>query len=296
MLIRPTRFCLMALLPSLLACADSAVYVVDINSQFGTLDLNTGAFNQIGPNTPEGETGLVPGPDGSLLTLTYSGNLDSINPATGAVTVIGPTGLANCSSPASPCGPNSAGTLGAVDGKFYATDFQNNLYSVNPYTGHAMLIGRTGLPAVPFIPGTVNPNGSFDFYDPGLLGIGGKLFATFDAGIFNPATSSNQVVIAPELYSIDPATGLSTLIGSTALGLDALAGIDGSIYAFSGTSNQILTLNPANGATRVVGSIDHSAGVIAGAAPVPEPASIAVTACGLFLLVLAWRRGRTAGS
>ncbi len=64
------------------ASADSLVYVVNGNNQFGTIDLATGAFRQIGPNGP-GNGGLAPGPNGSLLTLTFSGNLDSINPATG---------------------------------------------------------------------------------------------------------------------------------------------------------------------------------------------------------------------
>jgi len=50
------------------ASADSA-YVVNANSQFGTVDLGTGAFQQIGPDMPEPGTGLVPGPNGSLLTL-----------------------------------------------------------------------------------------------------------------------------------------------------------------------------------------------------------------------------------
>ena len=90
------------------AGADSLVYVVTTNTnQFGTLDLTTGAFHHIGPGATEGETGLINGPNGSLLTLTVSGNLDSINPATGVATVIGPTGLANCATPASPCGPTS---------------------------------------------------------------------------------------------------------------------------------------------------------------------------------------------
>src|ERR1700691_5052855 len=61
--------------------ADPLVYVVTApvdlagtTAQFGTVDLATGAFHQIGPYTPEPEANLVPGPHGELLSLTFSGN------------------------------------------------------------------------------------------------------------------------------------------------------------------------------------------------------------------------------
>jgi hypothetical protein len=292
--IRDTVFSLIAalLLSSSSATAASAVYVVNDNSQFGTLNLTTGAFTQIGPATPEGETGLVPGPTGSLLTLTYSGNLDSINPVTGATIVIGPTGLADCTTPASPCGPSSASTLGYLNGKIYATDFQNNLYSVNPLTGAATLIGKTGIPSVPSVPFSMNPDGSFNFYDEGIVGAGGKLFATFDAASFNPATSVNTPTIAPELYEIDPSSGLATLIGPTALGVDSMVEANGTFYAFSGVSNQVMAIDLGTGSSSIVGVIDPSAGVIAGAvSPVPEPGSATLVAIAIVLLGV-WGFGR----
>ena len=54
------------------ASAQSAVYVVTGNNQFGTIDLRTGAFHAIGNPTPEGQANLVWGPEGSLFSLTYS--------------------------------------------------------------------------------------------------------------------------------------------------------------------------------------------------------------------------------
>jgi hypothetical protein len=97
--------------------------------QFGTVDLGTGAFHQIGPYAPEGESGLVAGPNGSLLTLTYSGNLDSINPATGSTSVIGATGLAGCTPPASPCAPNAANTLGELSGRNFMQPISPIIYT-----------------------------------------------------------------------------------------------------------------------------------------------------------------------
>jgi hypothetical protein len=200
-----------------LTCSASAsplVYVVTGNQQFGTIDLATGVFGQIGPNTPEGDDGLIVGPNGSLLTLTYSGNLDSINPATGMTTVVGPTGLGDCSTPSSPCGPHSANTLAELTGTIYATDFQNNLYVVNALTGHTMLVGPTGVPPVTFVPlSTPNPDGSLNAFGEALFGAGGSLYATFFTATVNFTTGVITPVMTDNLYQIDPATGHTTVIG-----------------------------------------------------------------------------------
>lgn len=107
------------------ASAGPIVYAVSTNynnftGQFGTVDLTTGAFNQIGQVIPDPLTGLVPGPDGSLLSISVSGNLDSVNPATGAVSVIGATGLGGL-----------AYDTAELNGTVYATDLNSNLYAVN---------------------------------------------------------------------------------------------------------------------------------------------------------------------
>jgi hypothetical protein len=271
------------------ASADSMVYIVN-GQQFGTVDLNTGAFSQIGPGTPEGTDGLVPGPNGSLLTLAFSGNLDSINPATGAVSLIGATGLADCSMPSSHCGPTSANTLGRLGGTIYATDLENNLYMVNPVTGAATLIGPTGIPAVPAIPDSTNPDGTFNAFDSSLFGAGGNLYATFDAITINPSPFTVTPVISPDLYQINPLTGHATLIGPTALTLGAAADVNGTVYAFENMTSQVVTLNLANGNASFVGNFDPSAGIIDGATPVPEPASIVLTVLGIAALAIRRRR------
>lgn len=270
-----------------------SVYVVTSNQQFGTLDLSTGAFTQTGPGLPGGSAGLVPGPGGSLLTLANSGNLDSINPKTGVTTVVGATGLADCSTPASPCGLKSANTIGELGGKIYATDFQNNLYSVNSATGHATLIGPTGIPAAAFVPFSTNPDGTFNIFDSSLFGDGGKLYGTFDTGTVNPVSGALTPVITDDLYQIDPSTGQSTLIAPTTFGLDAFADINGTVYTFKNNTRQVITLELGNGSTTVVGGIDPNAGLIFGAAPAaPEPTSIALAGAGLVAIALCRRRMR----
>ena len=272
------------------ASADS-VYVVNSNNQFGTVDLGTGAFQQIGPNMPEEGGGLTPGPNGSLLTLGITGNLDSINPNTGVTTVIGPTGLADCSLPTSPCGPTSANAIAGLGGSFYVTDFANNLYSVNPVTGHTTRIGSTGMPAVTFVPlSTPNPDGSLNFYGEALFSANGKLYATFDTGTINFTTGVVTPVIAENLYQIDPATGKSTLIAPTTFALDTVVGVNGTFYGFKNDTGQIVTLNLANGQTSTVGNFDPNAGLIFGATPVPEPTSIVLALFGIAGLAFYTRR------
>jgi hypothetical protein len=272
-------------LMSAAAYADSLVYIVNGSQQFGTINLATGAFQQIGPAQPEaGSFGLATAPNGSLVTFAYSSNLYSINPSTGTPTLVGPTGLDNCATATSPCGPTSASTLGNLAGKIYATDFQNSLYTVNAATGVATLIGPTGIPGIPFVPGTFNADGTINFYDQAIFGTGGELYETFDAFVFdlNSFTVVNTVV-APALYQIDPSSGLGTLIGTTDLGIGAVAGVDGTYYAFNDMTGQIDGLNLATGSTNFISNFDPAAGVIQGTVPVPtpEPSSLALFGTGL---------------
>lgn len=279
------------------ACAASAsagpiAYVITGSQQIGQMDLATGSFSATGSIPPTIQY-LVPGPNGSLLTMSFDGNLDSINPHTGAVSVIGPTGFTDCSSPSSPtCGPNSQLSFGSAGGTLYATDFANNLFTVNPITGSATLVGATGIPAVPFIPVSTNPDGSFNFYDENLFGVGGSLYVNFDAATFNPATSQVTTAILPALYRIDVNTGQATRIASTDLGLITILNLNGTVYGFNGLSNQVVTLDVSNGTTTAVSNIDPSAGLIGGAAGVPEPSSVALAAIGLMSVAIHRRRTR----
>lgn len=123
------------------ANADPLLYVSD-GFQFGTVNASTGAFQQIGPGLPEGAMGL-----------------------------------ADCSTPMSPYGPTSGNTIAMLGRNISATGFQSRLYSVNSSTGAATAIGLTGVPALPFIPLSSNPDGTINIYDEALFAAGGKLYA-----------------------------------------------------------------------------------------------------------------------
>jgi hypothetical protein len=271
-----------------LAFADPLFYVVTQNQQsgtqlFGTADPVTGPFTQIGPTVPIGEVGLVSGPGGSLLTVDYSGNLDSINPGNGALNVIGATGL----------GVNIA-AFGELGGNLYATDLANNFYRVDPSTGAGQLIGATHFPVIPFVPGTPNPDGTINIYNETLFSVGGKLYATLDADIFDPGVPVITPVVDAKLYQIDPSTGSATPVGPTELLITSAVDSEGIVYGFAGNAeaqSHSLTLDIATGKTTFLTNLDPAAGLISGAVATPEPASLALAAFGIGLIIF-WKLRR----
>jgi len=277
------------------ANADPLVYVLGGSGQFGTMNLSTGSFTPIGPGISVGTGGLVQGPSGTLLSLGFDGNLNRINPTTGALSTVGATGLGDCSLLTSPCGSNSANIIGKVGSNLYATDLANNLYSVNPTTGAATLIGATGIPGVPFIPLSPvpgDPDGSFYFYSESLFDYGGNLYANFDTGMFDPVTFTPTQLIAPELYEINTLTGLATTITPTTLGLTTITNVNGTVFGFAFTG-QVLNLNMTDGSTTYVSDTDPAVGLVGGAtaaSPVPEPASLALVGSGLAAIAAGIRR------
>ncbi len=259
------------------ASASPSVYVVTLSQQFGTVDLATGKFQAIGNPTPDYLTNLVWW-HGSLLTLTTGGanppgSLAKINPASGEETIIGQTGLGF-----------NAFDLGEVRGELYVTDFGGNVYSVDPETGIATPITATGIPADPTIPLTFNSDGTFNLCDEGLYSVAGSLYATFDSYDIDPTQTPPTIAhvhVAPALYQIDPATGLATFVATTDLGIGALVEVNGRLYGFEGVLDgfdsiygvpiahaKLVTVNLATGQTNALTDVDHSIGVIFGAAPV----------------------------
>jgi len=249
------------------ASAQPLVYVVTLSQQFGTVNLATGAFHPIGTPMPEGQANLVWGPDGSLLSISVSGNLVRINPTTGETAVIGQTGLGF-----------NAFDLAEVRGKLYLTDFSNNLYSVDPETGAATFLRATGIPPDPTIPFTLDGD-NLNLCDESLYGVDGKLYATFDSFAVNEKNLAIKTNVAPDLYQIDPATGIATPVGPTDLQLGASVEVNGKFYAFRlvitgfvdgfpQAYSQLVTVDPATGKTTLVRNIDPAAGPIFGAAPI----------------------------
>ncbi len=271
-----------------------SVYVSD-GFRLGSVDLTTGSFRQIGPDFPDVSQGLGYAPGGSLLTLGFSGNVNSINPSTGVMTTVGPSGLSDCATPSSPCGANSINVLASFNGQTYVTDFQNRLYRVNTSTGAATLIGTTGMPAIPFIPLSQNSDGTTNIYDEAFFAANGKLYATFDAGRLDFSTGDLTTVISPALYQIDPTTAIATMIGATDFGIGAAVQVDGITYAFVAPTGEIASLNLLTGGTTPIRPVDEAAGILTGAVATPEPATTAIAGLGLALLAGDGRRAAAQG-
>jgi outer membrane protein assembly factor BamB len=266
------------LILSLILSATSAIaapdlYVDTFGGQFGTLDLTTGAFTQIGPFNSDPLLGLVPGPNGSLLGVSLGGNLDAINPATGVVSVIGATGMG-------PAPATSPFDTGEFQGTVYVTDGNNNLYAVNTTTGATTLIGATGLPPCPSVTDLTGLG------DEAFFAAGGKFYLTFDGFDY----TTNAVLVAPALYQINPTTGAATLIGPTAFGIDAALQVNGTVYAFT-SADTVLSLDVANGSTSFVTNYDPNAMDITGATQTPEPALFGPLGIGIAAVLVAKRRG-----
>jgi hypothetical protein len=234
--------------------------------QFGTINPTTGVYTQIGPSMTDPLGGLVPGP-GGLIGVSFSGNLDSVNPATGAVSVIGATGLGGI-----------ALDTAELNGTVYETDLNQNLYSINTATGLASLIGNTGIDPAPTDPA--------DLFDEAFFSANGTLYATWDS--FNATTLA--LVDDPELYRINTTTGVATEIGVTASQIDAAIDVNGTVYAFTAASTpQVLSLNLATGNTGFVTNYDPAAFFITGTAATPEPVSFLLAGIGM-AAILAFRR------
>lgn len=254
------------------------VYVITVGFQFGAVDLVSGHFKQIGPDLqPDVGTGLVPSrgtfprSGTPLLSLGFSGMLWAIDPTTGENRPVGPTGLADCSTPGS-YAPNCANVIGRLDDTLYATDFAQNLYSVDPATGGAKLIGVTGIPPITFAPFSENPDGSNNVYAESIFSIRGKLYALFSTTAVTFATDPSappatfRTVIPAALYEINPRTGLATWIAFTDQGLSSIVDVSDRLYAFDAVQAQVVSLDLTNGHTTVLSEVDSPV-IIVGATP-----------------------------
>ena len=163
--------------------------------------------------------------------------------------------------------------IGRLGGSFYATDFANNLYSVDPATGAATLIGPTGMPEVKLAPFSQNPDGTFNVYSENLVSAHGRLYANFATATTDFVTVTP--VIPGALYQIDPSTGRATWIAPTDTNITAMVNVHDTVYAFDVYTNQVLTLDLTTGQTTPVSDVDPAVmSLIAGATPArPSPAA-----------------------
>ncbi len=174
------------------ASAQSTVYAMTSTGAFGTLNLSSGTFTQLGSSgqPPAGMASF----GNSLFIAGYQNHtLYLVNPGNGTLAPVGN-------------GTISYYELGAVASNLYAIGTDNNLYSINAGNGASTLIGPIGL--------DVSHSTS------GMSSNGPGLYLTVDSG-------SGSV-----LYSVNTTTGAATTIGPTGLNLvDSMVYVNGSLYA-----------------------------------------------------------------
>ena len=143
--------------------------------------------------------------------------LYSVDLTTGAATPIGPVGFAAVNSLTFACD----GTLFGID------DVSNRLVRINTQTGVGTAIGPLGV----------------DVENTGL---------TFDGtGTLYLSTDTQ-----PSLFRVDRQTGLATRVGTLGQAVTGLAATTTTIFGLGGdNNNNLVTVNPATGATTSVGPL-----------------------------------------
>lgn len=211
-----------------LQAADTIAYANNQGiNQFGTVDLNTGAFTRLGPaittngfavysgalyginagfvyqfNFSTGALTFAPNPSltnnlqgfgsttAGMFLVDGFGNLNSVNPTTGASTLIGPTGVTQG------LGAGVLSTSADSSTLFWVNNGSGvaGLYRLNTSTGAATLLGPTG-------------NGAGSGVVEAMLFQGGTLWASLG---FN---------IGPAYGTLDTTTGAETIVTRNVVGI-----------------------------------------------------------------------------
>jgi hypothetical protein len=248
------------ILSAILAKADNLAYAGSSSGDFGTMDLKTGVFTSLG-NSGQTLAGLAVA-NGSIFATSYhvaNGTLFQVNPANGQLTSIGTvTGL-------------NYDDFGSTTSGLYAVSYGStqDLYSINPSTGAATLIGPTGL----------------------------------GYGSWRGLSTNSSVLYfgdGPDLYTLNTSTGAATLVG--AFGSSAEMGVllteGGTLYGGDDTNNAVDTFNVATGGATVGPKPSASfVGAFYGLAPFPIPTGTTTTPepeclglVGVGVIALALRR------
>jgi PEP-CTERM motif len=248
-----------------------------------TVNPFTAAFTSVGPITTGaaaiGMTGLAFDPlNGALYGITglespnFPRSLVTINPATGAATVLGTltstfgtTGLTDISF-------QSDGTLFGIS--------PSTLYTINLGTGALTSIGSTGLNP---------PGGGLAFNPSGTLYSAGIATGTVDT----LSTSTGARTVGPTMTGAPHAGSLGAMM---ALGFSS----SNTLYAANSAREQngatittvnLVTINPATGVVTDIGALLGNVDALA-FSPVPEPSSIALLGLGAIIAGFLQRRSR----
>jgi hypothetical protein len=228
--------------------ADSIAYIGANGGAFGTTDLNTGAFTSLG-NSGQTPSGLAVA-NGTLFAASYhttDGTLYSVNPSNGAFSAIGTaTGV-------------DYDDFGSTTSGLYVISFGSTmeLYSLNPNTGAATLIGPTGL----------------------TYGSWRSLSDNSDMLYFADGA---------DLYTLNTSSGAASLVGAFggSAEMGALLSENGVLDGGDDVHGTIDTIDIATGAA-TIGPASGLTGAAYGLAPFPVPTASAPEPASWLLLAAA---------
>jgi hypothetical protein len=242
---------LLGFLAALPCAADHIVYTINGGSQFGLVDLATGAFAPVGAPLPYPVSGIGYGPDGKLYSLDATNSLIRINTSTGAVSTVGPSGI-----PLLPFQPGwvAVGFVATGSGGLYGISWDNILYRFDPATGAGTMVGATGLPVVDvnaFLSGTAN-------FLKGMAGLRNEVYLSYHAFNLDQNGIPSSNISPAALYRVDLITGAATKVGDLDPFTWLLGAVNGVLYGEQvrpgpdGPSLAIVRINPNTGASHVV--------------------------------------------
>jgi hypothetical protein len=269
-------------------CAQETLYVATgskgANGVLYTVNPATAAFTMVGPITAStgaiGLTGLAFDPlNGVLYGVTGFESPDSprtlvtINPATGAATIIGAV-------------TGSFGSVGLTDLSFRA---DGTLFGINPSTLYTVNLGTAAATSIGST-GENPPGGGLAFNSLGALYSAGIATGTVDT--LNTSTGARTV--GPTMTNAPHAGTLGAMM---ALGFSS-ANI---LYAPNSAREQngatvttvdLVTINTSTGLVTDIGSLPGNVDALAFGPAVPEPSSIALLGVGVAIAAFLKRRAR----
>jgi hypothetical protein len=260
------------------SCADE-VFAAEFNqgnNRFGTINLNTGNFTQLGSYGGLILNDIAYAPDGSLYGIENSTTLVTLNESSGAIIPVANFNVGGIETLA--FNPNN--------GELFAAT-QSSLYVLNPSTAQATLIGAYGSAS-------------------GLGTSGQNIRFASDGNLYVTNTSTDGTTT--DLYRLDLASGNATFLGGV-IGYPNLVlanagadmyGVSVNVSAPGGTQQTLLTFDlgslgdgssphnvsvtPLNGTANIPQNFNFSGSQKASV--VPEPSSLILMAIGACAFVI----------
>ena len=257
---QPIISCLLGLLTlnAVPAWTDPFAFNIGSNGTLGTLNLATGVLTQTG------NSGITPAGLGEIGSTLFTADSEGtglyrVNTLSDTLTQISSLGLKGA-------GFNS---LGSTTTGLYALDNSFNLYSINPTSGAATLLGPTGV-------------------------LTGVVAGSYGYGL---STGSSTLYFEDDfdLYSLNTTTGKGTLIGQSGapgIGFNSLVSENGTLYGVESANtlpyNTVYTINTSTGAGTLDATLNPDVAVASwGLAPAfaaPEPDALMLLLVGFGFL------------